>query len=138
MVPSQKIVSARASSTTGPSARPDAGRDDALHAVDLVLLHQLAEALDRVLGRGLFLDHQLDLAAGDAAGGVEALDRPLRGADAALARAAAMPERGARMPMRTGLPCAIAGQTTLRREARRPRPRISRTCDAKAVMDSLP
>ena len=42
VVPSQKIVSARASSTTGPSARRDAGRDDALHAVDLVLLHQLA------------------------------------------------------------------------------------------------
>ena len=66
--------------------QPDAGRDDALHAVDLLLLHQLAEALDRVLGRGLLLDHELDLAAGDAALGVEALDRPLRGADAVLAR----------------------------------------------------
>src|SRR5207244_338786 len=64
----------------------DAGRDDALHAVDLLLLHQLAEALDRVLGRGLLLDHELDLASGDAALDIEALDRPLRGADAVLAR----------------------------------------------------
>ena len=56
-----------------------------VHAIDLVLLHQLAEALDGVLGRGFLLDHQFDLAAGDAALGVVALDRPLRGADAVLA-----------------------------------------------------
>ena len=36
----------------GAEREPDAGRDDALDAVDLLLLHQLAEALDRVLGRG--------------------------------------------------------------------------------------
>ena len=66
--------------------KADAGRNDALHAVDFFLLHELAEALDRVLRRGFFLNHQLDLAAADAAFGVVALDRPLRGADAVEAR----------------------------------------------------
>ena len=87
VVPSQKMVSARASSTTGPERQPNAGRDDALHAIDLLLLHQLLEALDGVLGVGLLVDDELDLAAGDAAGGVEALDRPLGGAQAAHAGA---------------------------------------------------
>ncbi len=64
----------------------DAGGDDAHGAVDLLLLHQLAEALDRILGRGLFLDYQLDLAAGDAAVAVEAFGRPLGGTDAVFAR----------------------------------------------------
>ena len=62
-----------------------AGGHDALHAVDLVLQHELAQALDRVLRIGFFLDDQLDLAAGDAAGGVDALDRELRAAQAAFA-----------------------------------------------------
>ena len=65
-----------------PERQPDAGRDDALHAVDLLLLHELAEALDRVLGRGFVLDHQLNLATADAALRVVTFDRPLRGADA--------------------------------------------------------
>ncbi len=59
----------------------DARRDDALHAVDLFLLHQLAEALDGVLRRGLVLDHQLDLAPADATLRIVAFDRPLRGAN---------------------------------------------------------
>src|SRR6185436_1144939 len=65
----------------------DARRDDALHAVDLVLLHELLEALDGVLGRGLLLDHKLDLAPRDAALRIETLNRPLRGAQAADAGA---------------------------------------------------
>ena len=67
-----------------PEREAGAGRDDALHAVYLLLLHQLAEALDRVLGRRFLLDHELDLAAGNAAAGVEALDCPLGGSNAVL------------------------------------------------------
>jgi hypothetical protein len=63
----------------------DARGDDALHAIDLVLEHELPQALDGVLGVGLLLDDQLDLAAGDAARGVDALDREHRAAQAALA-----------------------------------------------------
>jgi hypothetical protein len=64
----------------------DASRDDSLDAVHLLLLHQLAEALDGILGRGFLFDDELDLAAGDAAGGVETFGRPLCGADAIFSR----------------------------------------------------
>ena len=93
-----------------PERKADAGRNDALHAVDFFLLHELAEALDRVLGRGLVLDHQFDLAAADAALARYIFRPPIawRGCRCRPG-AAAMPERGARMPMRSGLFCAIAG-----------------------------
>ena len=61
----------------------DAGRHDALHAIDFFLLHKLLEALDGVLWARLFLDHQLDLAASDAALCVEPLDSPFGGPQAA-------------------------------------------------------
>ncbi len=53
--------------------------------VDLLLKDQTAEALDRILGVGFFLDHQLELAPGDTARLVHAFGRPLHGADAAFA-----------------------------------------------------
>src|SRR5262249_24598272 len=61
-----------------PQRAARSGRPAALHAVNLLLLDELAEALDRVLGRGFLLDHDLDVTAGNAATSVEALDRPLR------------------------------------------------------------
>src|SRR5262249_57518098 len=41
-----------------------AGRDDALHAVHLLLLDELAKALDRVFGRRFLLHHKLVLTPG--------------------------------------------------------------------------
>jgi hypothetical protein len=58
-----------------------------LHAIDLFLLDQPLKAFDGVLGVGLFLNHQLNPAPGDATAGVELLDRPLRGSEPALAGA---------------------------------------------------
>jgi len=75
-------------------------------------LHKLAEAFDRIFGRGFLFYDEFDFAAGDAASGVEPFGRPLGRADAVLPGAAAIPERGAKIPMRTGLFCAIAGATT--------------------------
>src|SRR5262249_18032787 len=69
-----------------PERQPDAGRDDALYAVHLLLLHELAEAFDRILGRAFLLDDELDFTAGDAAGGVEPFSRPLGRANAVLPR----------------------------------------------------
>ena len=66
-------------------AEADAGRDQALNDVDLLLQDQAPQPLDRILGIGLFLDHQLELAPGDAALLVHPLGGPLHGADAALA-----------------------------------------------------
>ena len=74
-----------------PERKTHAGRNDALHAVDLLLLHELAEPLDRVLGRRLVLDDQFDLAAADSVLGVVLFNRPLRGADAVLARSCGNP-----------------------------------------------
>src|SRR2546421_423821 len=62
-----------------------AGGDGAGHGVHLVLQRELAEALDGILGARLFLDDQLDLAAEDAAGRVDALGGPLHAAQAGLA-----------------------------------------------------
>src|SRR5204862_4832135 len=60
-------------------------RNDPLYAIDLVLQHELAQPLDRILGIGFLLDHQLDLATGDAARGVDAVDGKQRPAQAAFA-----------------------------------------------------
>ena len=60
---------------------PDAGRDDALHVIDVFLLHELGEALDRVLGRGFLVVNGFDLAAGNAAGGVPLFQRPFGSAN---------------------------------------------------------
>ena len=62
-----------------------AGGHDALHAIDLVLQHELAQALDRILRVGLFLDDQLDLAPGDATGRVDAVHGEQRSAQTAFA-----------------------------------------------------
>ena len=72
----------------------DARGDDALDAIDLVLEHELPQPLDRVLRVGLLLDDELDLAAGDAARGVDAVDREHRPAQAALADRAGDPGLG--------------------------------------------
>ena len=66
-------------------AEADAGRDQAVDGLDLFLQDQAAKALDGILRVGLFLDHQLELAAGDAAILVHPLGRPLHRANAALA-----------------------------------------------------
>jgi hypothetical protein len=62
------------------------GGDDALHAVDLLLLHELAETLDGVLGRGLLFNDKLNLASCDAATRVKPVGCPLGGTDAVLSR----------------------------------------------------
>ena len=69
----------------GRDAEADAGRDQAVNGIDLFLQDQTPKPLDRVLRVGLFLDHQLELAAGDAAILVHPFGGPLHGADAALA-----------------------------------------------------
>src|ERR1700712_2894537 len=56
-----------------------------MNGLDLFLQDQPAKALDRILWVGLFLDRRFDLAAADAAILVQALGRPLHGADTALA-----------------------------------------------------
>src|SRR5439155_1033179 len=65
--------------------QPDRRRDAAGDDLGLRLQRELAEALDGVLGIRLFLDHQLDLPPGDAAGGVDAIDGELRAAQPRLA-----------------------------------------------------
>jgi len=53
--------------------------------------------------------------------------------------AAAMPDRGARMPTRTGFACAIAGLTTLPETASAPSAAADfNTVRREAAMDSLP
>ena len=85
MVPSQKIEERLHLLGDRAHRQAHARRDDALHAVDLVLQHELAQPLDRVLGVGFLLDDQLDLAPGDAAGGVDPVDRELGAAQPAFA-----------------------------------------------------
>ncbi len=69
----------------GRDAEADAGRDQAVNGVDLLLQDQPPQPFDGVLGIGLFLDHQFELAAGDAAFLVHPFGGPLHRADAALA-----------------------------------------------------
>ena len=69
----------------GRDAQADAGRDQAVNGVDLLLEDQPPKPLDRILRIGLFLDHQLELASGDAAVLVHPLGGPLHRADTALA-----------------------------------------------------
>ena len=69
----------------GRDAEADAGRNQAVNGIDLLLQDQAPKPLDRVLRVGLFLDHQLELASGNAAILVHPLGSPLHCADAALA-----------------------------------------------------
>jgi hypothetical protein len=69
----------RDSSTTGPRASPT--------PIDVFLLHELGEALDRVLGRGFLVVNGFDLAAGNAADGVPFFQRPFGSANAGNAGA---------------------------------------------------
>ena len=66
-------------------AETDAGRDQAVDGIDLLLQDQASKPFDRILRVGLFLDHQLELAPGDAALLVHPLGGPLHRANAALA-----------------------------------------------------
>src|SRR5260370_10476215 len=63
----------------------DSRRDQSVNGFDLLLQDQTSEALDGIFWAGLFLEHQLDLAAGDAAILVHPLGGPLYRANAALA-----------------------------------------------------
>src|SRR4029079_16122043 len=65
--------------------KADAGRDQAVNGIDLFLQDQASKPFDRVFRVGLFLDHQLELATGDATVLVHPLGGPLNGADTALA-----------------------------------------------------
>src|SRR6478672_11270713 len=62
-----------------PEREAYSSRHDTLHAVDVFLLQKLLVTLDRVLGTGLLLDHEFDLAAGDTARSIELLDGPFGG-----------------------------------------------------------
>src|SRR5262249_57565721 len=75
----------------GPEWQSYTSRDDALHAIDLVLLHQFLEALDGILGVGLFLNHQLKLAPADTPTPIELLHPPLTRPDPPLPSTAALP-----------------------------------------------
>src|SRR5262249_44369138 len=67
---------------SGTKREANAGGNDALNAVDLLLLHKLAKSFNGIFRRRFILDDQLDFAATNTVLGIKTVDSPLRGTDA--------------------------------------------------------
>ena len=136
VVPSQKIVSARVSSATGPSARPTPV--ETMPCTQSTLSCSTSFWKRSMVSLGLvsssttssILRPAMPPAALKRSTAHCVARRPLSPA------LAAMPERGARMPILTGLAWAMAGaKTPATRRRRRWRRSISTRCGVKASWD---